>query len=167
MVRFASIFLAVVIALFALELTQPVQRSVVIPFTEGVAAVSAGVTKAFDSSVTSHGNMLMNSRNGFAVSIEAGCNGVEASILLVAAMLAFRATWRQRIAGILIGVAAIQALNLVRIVSLFYLGQWSMAVFEWAHLYLWQVLIMLDVLVVWLLWMRWVSRAPAPEASAA
>jgi hypothetical protein len=40
------------------------------------------------------------------------------------------------------------------IISLFYLGQWRMDVFEFAHLYLWQALIMLDVLVVWLIWIR-------------
>jgi len=29
-----------------------------------------------------------------------------------------------------------------------------MQAFEWAHLYVWQALIMLDVLVVWLVWVR-------------
>ena len=44
------------------------------------------------------------------------------------------------------------------IITLFYLAGWNAQVFEFAHLYLWQALIMLDVLVVWLLWMRWVAR---------
>ena len=30
--------------------------------------------------------------------------------------------------------------------------------FEWAHLYVWQALIMLDVLVVWLVWVRLLPR---------
>ena len=30
--------------------------------------------------------------------------------------------------------------------------------FEWAHLYVWQALIMLDVLVVWLIWVRTLPR---------
>ncbi len=42
----------------------------------------------------------------------------------------------------------------MRIVSLFYLGQWNQQWFEWAHLYVWQALIMLDALIVWLLWTR-------------
>ena len=58
------------------------------------------------------------------------------------------------------GFAAIQALNLVRIISLFYLLQWNPAWFEWAHLYLWQALIMLDGFIVYLLWVR---MLPAPE----
>jgi exosortase H (IPTLxxWG-CTERM-specific) len=56
--------------------------------------------------------------------------------------------------GMAAGLVAIQVLNVVRVISLFYLGQWSAAAFEWAHLYLWQALIMLDALVVWLLWLR-------------
>ena len=35
-----------------------------------------------------------------------------------------------------------------------YLLQWNPVWFEWAHLYLWQALIMLDGLIVYLLWVR-------------
>ena len=34
----------------------------------------------------------------------------------------------------------------------------ELQVFEWAHLYVWQALIMLDVLVVWLVWVRMLPR---------
>jgi exosortase/archaeosortase family protein len=53
----------------------------------------------------------------------------------------------------------VQGLNVVRIISLFYLGQWNMTAFEWAHLYIWQALIMLDVLIVWLIWVRRINRS--------
>ena len=163
MFRFAAIFLVIVVGLFAAELTQPVQNAFVIPFTEGLAATSAWLLKAFDPDVLSYGRVLQSAKNGFAISIEAGCNGVEAAIVLIAAMIAFAAPWKHRLAGIATGLATVQAMNLLRIVSLFYLGQWSMTVFQFAHLYLWQALIMLDVLIVWLLWLRWL---PAPEAPA-
>jgi exosortase/archaeosortase family protein len=58
----------------------------------------------------------------------------------------------------------VQAVNLIRIVSLFFIGQWNFKVFEFAHLYMWQALIMLDVLVVWLLWMRYVAKHDARTA---
>ena len=38
------------------------------------------------------------------------------------------------------------------------MGKWNQEAFDFAHLYLWQALIMLDVLVVWLLWIRTVAR---------
>ena len=83
---------------------------------------------------------------------------------------AFPATWRHRLAGIGIGVATVQVLNIVRVVTLFYLGQWNVHVFEWAHLYLWQALIMLDVLIVWVIWVKMAPSGAAlvtPRAAAA
>ena len=44
---------------------------------------------------------------------------------------------------------------------LFYVGQGSLKAFEWSHLYLWQALIMLDVLIVFLVWIRTIPAAPA------
>jgi len=58
-----------------------------------------------------------------------------------------------------VGFFAIQFLNLVRIVTLFYLGQWNQVAFEWFHLYLWQALIIMDALVVWLVWLRTLPQA--------
>ena len=84
----------------------------------------------------------------------------------VAALAAFPSTWKQKLAGFLVGFFAIQLLNLVRIISLFYMGQWSMTWFEWFHLYLWQALIIIDALVVWLLWLRWISRDRRKPAAA-
>ena len=84
---------------------------------------------------------------------------MEATIVLLAAILAFPATWKQKLVGLAAGILAVQGLNVVRVISLFYLGQWDRDWFEWAHLYVWQALIMLDVLIVWLIWVRTLPRA--------
>lgn len=158
MPRFFSIFTALVIILFAAELTPPVQDAVVVPFTTFVAQVGATLMKTWDAQVLADGKIIWDADSGFAVSIEAGCNGVEAGIVLVAAMLAFPAPWLKKLVGVAAGLLTVQALNLIRIISLFYIGQWSTRIFEWAHLYVWQALIMLDVLIVFLLWLSWVSK---------
>ena len=163
--RFALTFAVIVLVLFGVELTPPGQQYLVQPWTSGVAQAATFVAKIFDPAVGVEGPTLYSTTNGFSVTILAGCNGVEAMIVLIAAMLAYPASWKHRAAGIAVGVVAIQLLNLVRIVSLFYIGQWNERVFEWAHLYAWQVLIMLDVLIVWLLWLRTIPRnlpSPAP-----
>jgi exosortase H (IPTLxxWG-CTERM-specific) len=72
--------------------------------------------------------------------------------------LAFPATWLQRVQAITLGFLAIQVANLLRIISLFYMGQWDIDIFNWVHLYLWPVLIMLDVLVVFILYLRYISK---------
>lgn len=162
MLRFFLLFLLLLGILFAAELTAPAQRLLVLPWTEVLAIISAAIIQLFDADAFAHGKIIQSISNGFAVSIEAGCNGVEATIVLVAAMLAFPTSWKHRVYGLLAGIIAVQGLNLVRIISLYYLGQWDKDVFEWAHLYLWQALIMLDVLIVWLIWIRLLpSRASA------
>lgn len=154
MLRFSILFIILLLGLFTVEVLQPVQTHVVLPFTAGIAKVSVFIIELFDSGVSSAGKVIMDIESGFAVSIEPGCNGVEALIILFAAIFAFPASLKHKLMGFAIGFVAIQALNLVRIISLFYLGQWNMVWFEWFHLYLWQALIILDALVVWLIWLR-------------
>ncbi len=163
MARFFILFVVLLVSLFTAELMGPVQNAVVLPWTEALARISAALITLFDSNVIAFGKILQNTTNGFAVSIEAGCNGIEAAIVLIAAMLAFPAPWKHRVVGILVGLFAVQSLNIVRVISLFYLGQWNMDAFNWAHLYLWQALIMLDVLIVWLVWIRMLPSATASE----
>ena len=86
---------------------------------------------------------------------------------MFAAIFAFPAPLKNKFLGFVAGFFAIQALNLVRIISLFYLGQWNQVAFEWFHLYLWQALIILDALVVWLVWLRTLPQAKAGREVAA
>lgn len=163
MVKFFVVFSLVLLVLFRIDMLEDVQRLAVEPWAGTLAWASAGLMTLWDSDVMHHGKILTSKATGFAVSIEAGCNGVEAAIILIAGMAAFPSTWKQKAIGIAIGIAAVQGVNLIRIISLYYLGNWNMRVFEFAHLYLWQALIMLDVLVVWMLWIRWVaSQQPQP-----
>ena len=158
MTRFLLVFCGVLGSLFAIEMLSPVQQAVIQPFTVLLANVSTAVIVPFDNTVIAQGRILRDATTGFAVSIEAGCNGVEATIVLVAGIMAFPASLRHKMIAILVGFLFVQALNIVRIVSLFYLGQWNYTVFEWFHLYLWPVLIMLDVLVVFAIYLQWLGK---------
>ena len=173
MLRFFVLFLLIQATLFGLELTPPAQTFFVVPWTSALAQISTAIVTSFDPNVVAIGKVMRSTQNGFAVSIEAGCNGVEATIVLIAAILAFPAPWKHKLAGLAAGIVAVQGLNILRVISLFYLGQWDFQVFEWAHLYVWQALIMLDVLVVWLVWVRTLPRGagddrapPSPPAAA-
>ena len=159
MFRFILTFLICLPVLFTLELLQPVQTHVILPFTAGVAHVSVWVMHLFDANVIARQNDILSATSGGGIEIVAGCNGVEAVLILLSAIVAFPAPWRHKLLGILLGFLAIQALNLVRIVSLFYLHEWNQVWFEWFHLYLWQALIILDALVFWLIWLRYLPRA--------
>lgn len=167
MLRFLLLFLLYLAVLFTFELLQPVDRYVILPFTAAIAKISVGIVGLFDAHAIAYGKILESTTNHFAISIERGCNGVEAVIILVSAMLAFPAPWKHRLIGIGLGFLAIQALNLVRIISLFYLGQWNRVWFDWFHLYLWQALIVLDALVAFLIWLRYLPRQETPAVAVA
>ena len=157
MSRFIGVFLLVFSVLFSLQLAEPVFVHVVEPFTSFIATVSALIIVPFDDSVVAYGRVLRDSASGLSISIESGCNGVEATIVLIAAVVAIQASWRQRLVAILLGFLAIQVANLARIISLFYLMQWNLDLFNWIHLYVWPILIMLDVLFVFMVFIRYIS----------
>ena len=158
MYRFIAIFVVCLLVLFTLELFDPVKVAVIDPFTAAVAHVSAWIMQAFDRNVVATGNDIIDGNTGGGIRIVAGCNGVEAVLILVSAILAFPAPWKHKLIGIGLGFIAIQTLNLVRIISLYYLQRWSAVWFDWFHLYLWQALIILDALVFWLIWLRYLPR---------
>lgn len=157
--RFLLIFLALQFIMFSVELLQPVQQHLVLPWTTLLTQTCVALVTQFDANAAALGKVLWNPATGFGVSIEPGCNGIEACIILFSAIIAFPAGWKHRIWGLGLGFIAVQGLNIVRVISLFYLGQWNETAFRIAHEYLWQGLIMLDVLLVWLLWVR---ANPAP-----
>jgi exosortase/archaeosortase family protein len=92
---------------------------------------------------------------------------MEAVIILLAAVFAFPATFVQKIIGFVSGFVAIHALNVVRIISLYYIAIWDMKWYEWFHLYVWQMLIILDALLVWLIWLRWINKDKRKAAARA
>lgn len=175
MLRFFLTFVLLQLSFFGINMLGVVQQHVVLPWTELLARACVALVMLFDETAAAAGKVLWNTATGFGVSIEPGCNGIEACIVLFSAVLAFPSSWRHKLVGLVLGFLAVQGLNVVRVISLFYLGQWNTQVFNFAHEYLWQALIMLDVLIVWLLWVRAGSKSqdssgppppPAPPAHA-
>ena len=158
MVGFLIRFLLAQGLLFGIEMLQVIQNTLILPWTYMLARLSGSLISLVDTDVAITGKVVSSTLNGFAVSIEPGCNGVEAMLVLLAAILAFPASWRYKLWGLAWGFVAIQGMNLLRIISLFYLGQWSRELFDWAHLYIWQALIMLDALIVFLVWIRYLPK---------
>lgn len=146
---------------FAIEVLPVVDRVFVQPFIAKITALSGALIGLFGGSATVTYDVLQSTSTGFAVRVDNGCSGLEAVILICAAVLSFPASWWFRLVGVVSCSVAIVALNVVRIISLFYLGQVSKEWFEWAHIYAWDVLIMIDGLVALMLWIRFVRLKSA------
>lgn len=80
------------------------------------------------------------------------CTAWGPAVLLVAAVLAYPASWRRRASGLLVGLPLLLMLNVVRLVSMAWLGVRWPDLFEQAHGFWWQALVILSVALGWLAW---------------
>lgn len=161
--RFLIVFALLLLLFYAAIAIHPVNDRVVVPFTAGVARVSAGILNAMGERVSVAGTVI--AARTFSVNIENGCNGLETALLLAAAVLAFPASWGQRAAGFFGGFAAIELLNLVRVVSLFWIGAHRPAWFGSAHALVWQSIVVLAGVALFVAWASLVARRPVRPAA--
>ena len=164
---FLGRFLVLLVVFYALVAWNPVNDAVIVPFTAAIARVSGGLLNAMGEKVSVAGTAIRSDR--FAVEIENGCNGIEAALLFVSAVLAFPAPWSRRLTGLVAGFFAIQALNFVRVVSLFWVGAHRPALFSSSHTVLWQSAVVLASVLLFLFWASWSGRRsaePGPKHAA-
>jgi exosortase H (IPTLxxWG-CTERM-specific) len=145
---------AVVGALYVLQLHGFVHRAVVQAWTDLIARTTSTLLVAFDDDVVSVGNVIQSRSSNFSVSIDDNCNGLTACAILFAGIVAFPASWRQKVDGLWIGMVAVQAVNLVRIIGLYYVGTWDSGLFGFVHVYAGQALMIMVVAAFWLRWIR-------------
>lgn len=132
-----------------------VQQELLAPWCAGEAFVSEQLMHLFGSHVIRTGAELRDPVTREAIVVLWACSGADATFILLAAILVYPSCWKARIKGLTAGFLVIQGMNVLRIISLFYLNQWHEDAFEFAHLYLWQGLLMLDALLFMLFWLRW------------
>jgi exosortase H (IPTLxxWG-CTERM-specific) len=157
--RFIVIFGGCLLVAFGVLLTPPVQS-----LDKNLSRALVGISHRLILACGGHATRdaaILRAPGGFGVEMRDGCNAINVTILLWSAILAFSASWKTKALGLLVGSLIIQVLNIVRFVSLFYLGQFSMTWFEFAHAYLWESLLVLDTMVVFWLWVNRVVRMGA------
>jgi len=147
---FLARFLVLLVVFYFLVAWRPVNDHAVVPFTAGIASVSGAILRLLGEPVSVTGTTI--SGGGFGVNIENGCNGIETALLFVSAVLAFPSPWRARLAGAAAGLFAIEIVNLVRVVSLYWIGHRHPALFQSSHTVIWQSLVVLFGVVLFFVW---------------
>ncbi|HWR83520.1 MAG TPA: exosortase H [Candidatus Deferrimicrobium sp.] len=145
---FGSILLLFVIA-FQFD---AVHLAVVAPFTSVVAAASSLAMNLFGAGAMASGNFL--STANYSINVVDGCNGIYATAILIAGIIAYPSRLIHKVWGVVLGTLAVFVLNLGRVISLFYLGQHYPDLFEEVHVYVWQPIIIVWAIFVWDFWSR-------------
>ncbi len=82
------------------------------------------------------------------------CTGIFVVVILVALTLAYPARWASRLRSIFLGFVWIFCLNQLRLVTLFLVRRSYPEIFEDMHLYVWQSIFILAVVLYWYGWAR-------------
>ena len=94
----------------------------------------------------------------FAIAIRRGCDAVEPTWLFCAAVLSFKAPLTRKLLGILAGIVLLQVLNLVRIVTLFWIGLHLPDLFNSAHMEIWPTTFIIVAILLFIGWIEWSVR---------
>lgn len=90
----------------------------------------------------------------FSLEIIFECTAILPIVLFLAAVAATPTRTSARLLALAWGIPTIMLFNLVRLVSLVYIGRLAPKAFETAHLLVWQPLTILFALALWLLWLE-------------
>jgi exosortase/archaeosortase family protein len=126
---------------------------------ENYARVVGAVLRLVEPSVVVSRNEI---HGRFGMSIVKSCDAMEANMLFAAAVLSVPVVWWRRGAALVVGLAALVALNIARLCSLYYVGTFFPAQFELMHIDVWPVLMVAFAVLDFVLCMRWMAPTPAP-----
>lgn len=96
--------------------------------------------------------------DGFAYEIYYRCIGLLPVAVLTVSILAYPGPLRQKLVALAVGVPILIALNLMRLVHLFYLGVHNPAAFDIAHAIVWETLLIVAIIGIWMGWARWSDK---------
>jgi exosortase H (IPTLxxWG-CTERM-specific) len=128
------------------------------------ARVAGAVLALLDRTVSVSGVEITGR---FPLKIVRSCDASEAMALVVAAILAFPATWRRRLVGIAAGVGAIFVVNVARICGLYFIGVARPDMFDFAHQDIWPLFVVATAAVVFMGWARWAQGTDSGRKTAA
>jgi exosortase H (IPTLxxWG-CTERM-specific) len=151
-VRFVLLFLVgLLIVGYGYSYLSATHHEGLVWLTETTATLSGGLASVFSGDVTWSGQFV--TYRGFAVEIIDECTGVFEMVIYIVAVLAFSASIRHKIVGIVAGVPIIYLFNVIRVWVLMVAGATSWDLFVFLHLYLWQVTLVLIIASVWIGWL--------------
>src|SRR5579883_179111 len=114
--RFLVLFPLSLVLGFALIQVPSVDRGI-IKFTTSLVDISAALIHLCGGKALVTGPVLTSPGNGFRVQVENGCNAINVTILLWAAILVYPAPWREKLQGLALGTLVLHAINILRIIT--------------------------------------------------
>ena len=106
-----------------------------------------GEIQMFNMSVIYHnGDRILNIANA--------CNGLELLILYVGFIVCMPSSFKRKLLYIVIGVVLLDVVNILRCVGLIYLREYFHAYFDFAHHYVFKIIVYSSTFILWVIFSR-------------
>jgi len=135
---------------FFLLYNQTAGHYVVAPFTDFVARFTGWVFQIFGADVARQGSTLSVGETSLMIAF--GCNGMEALVIYVAALLASPFPWKRKPWGLLVGLVGNFLINQIRIIGIFLAAGIGKNAFAYAHEIIGQTFVIVLTMALFLWW---------------
>lgn len=120
------------------------------PVQRAIATVSAAVQRGVGGHAVAHGDDIVV--NTLVMNVNHECTGIFVCILFASFVLAYPASWRARLTGLLVGIPLFFAVNVIRLATLARIVEIYPDTFFYLHEYVWQGILTVFVLVGSIAW---------------
>jgi exosortase/archaeosortase family protein len=163
-VRFVVTFVVcagILLALYSFPYAEDgLKERVFVGYLAAYARVTGAVLRLFDSGIHVVGREIVGK---VSLVIAKNCDAMDINIVFAAAVLAFPARWKARLAGIAIGTGVLGVINVIRIATLYGVDARWPNLFEVVHAEVWPLLLVAIAVVMFLRWSRWAELGDARE----
>ena len=157
-----AIALAVVMGLMLLMEQSAHWQRLMAPLNIGLAQATEFLLRQMELPVTRHGAVLAHP-DGFSYRITYVCAGIRPAALILVTLLIMPASWASRIAGLAVALVGIEALNLLRLVHLYWTGVVDREAFHVAHRLTWNIIAVVAVLIFLAVWLAITGQRRATQ----
>lgn len=148
-----AVFVVIVFALYREEIVGPLLA----PLAMLTAKMTFALLQWLGTEAVRNATVIYQP-GGFAYDVSYTCTGILPITFLVAAMLAYPVPFAYRVIGVIVGTTILLLLNFGRLVHLFQIGVHNPGNFDFWHEDLWQGIIRLSILCLWMTWAVWAER---------
>ncbi|MEO5355682.1 MAG: archaeosortase/exosortase family protein [Nitrospirae bacterium YQR-1] len=125
-------------------------------YSKAIVVLLSNVVKLFGIHTTYYPverGTVINLSN-ISLNVKFGCNGLEATIMYVFAILSFPSTWVYKIKGIAVGFVVIQILNIFRLLGIIFVAIRYKEYFDYFHVYFAQSIMIAVSLALFIIYIR-------------
>jgi archaeosortase B (VPXXXP-CTERM-specific) len=152
-VKFCLIFLGLLVLLTT---TFPFLSDKLNPQLTWLMVVTAEITgfflKLLGFTVRVSGRLV--SLPNFSMEVVGECTGLYEMLIFLAAMIAYPSSWKKKLIGAVLGIPFLYVINIIRMIFISLVANWSPKTFDFLHLYFWQVAMILIIVSTWVLWIE-------------